>query len=499
MTARHCGFNLPAMVFGPSNAVPMPPLSLTRRRAARKNAAIVMLSLRRFLGSWQLCVWAFAILVAPSLSTAAEKKNEPKPTVAVVSIQIPPALAADRTAIESSVTKGLDSAGWIVLDLAETARRVGERHDLLQCSGEVCAIEIARVAKTVYQVRAEVNGSKRKYAISLKILDAADGAKPMAREHAECSAKDVASKLALAAEFAGRDALAILDDLAHPDVVPGSKRPVVAVVSVKLPPSAYEDRDGIESGLARGLDLAGWQVLDVSETNRLIADRKDLWDCTSELCTLEIGRLTKAPYVVRAGVKTGKTRYTVNLSLFDSANPSKPMVREDEECLEADPDCPLMARKISLAARILGRKAIRIVQESAPQLAIPSTPTVLNPSLPSAPVDPGANSRADMSQAEPPPHSSLRIAGWVTIGVGAALLVGSAVEFIYDGKKADCQNTPAGERCFQRYDNKTRGYLLGGAGLASALIGGYIVLFPGRAYPTTVAFSSRGILVGGEF
>jgi hypothetical protein len=104
-----------------------------------------------------------------------------------------------------------------------------------------------------------------------------------------------------------------------------------------------------------------------------------------------------------------------------------------------------------------------------------------------------------MSQAEPPPHSSLRIAGWVTIGVGAALLVGSAVEFIYDGKKADCQNTPAGERCFQRYDNKTRGYLLGGAGLASALIGGYIVLFPGRAYPTTVAFSSRGILVGGEF
>jgi hypothetical protein len=93
----------------------------------------------------------------------------------------------------------------------------------------------------------------------------------------------------------------------------------------------------------------------------------------------------------------------------------------------------------------------------------------------------------------------LRIAGWVTIGVGAALLVGSVIEFGYDGKTTDCKNTSAGERCFQRYDNKTRGYLLGGAGLASVLVGGYIVLFPGREHPTTVAFSPRGILVGGEF
>ena len=77
--------------------------------------------------------------------------------------------------------------------------------------------------------------------------------------------------------------------------------------------------------------------------------------------------------------------------------------------------------------------------------------------------------------------------------------MGSTIEFIYDGKRTDCQNTAVGERCFQRYDNKTRGYVMGGVGLASALTGGYIVLFPGREHPTTVAVSPRGILVGGEF
>ena len=467
---------------------------------ARKNDAIVMSTLRRFLCSWLLCLGALAILVAPSSSEAADKKSDAKPSVAVVSVQIPPALVADRTAIEASVTKGLESAGWIVLDPGEISRRVGERTDLLQCTGEVCAIELARITKTVYQARAEVSGGKRKYAISLKILDAADGGKPMARERAECSTRDVASKLALAAEFAGREALTVLEELAHPDVVPGGKGPVVALVPVKLPPAAAEDRDGIEAGLARGLDLAGWQVLDVSETNRLTADRKDLSDCATELCTLEIGRLTKAPYVVRAAVKSGKTKYTVNLSLFDSANPSKPLVREDEECLEADPDCPLMARKVSLAARMLGRKAIKIVQENAPPLASQPMPTIPNPSPPSVSAVPGASSRADLTSVEPAsPNSSVRIAGWVTLGVGAALLVGSTIEFIYDGKRTDCQNTAVGERCFQRYDNKTRGYVMGGVGLASALTGGYIVLFPGREHPTTVAVSPRGILVGGEF
>ncbi len=474
-------------------------LSLTPGQMARKNGAIVMSSLRRFLCSWPLSLWALGILVAPSPSEAADKKGDPKPSVAVVSVQIPPALVADRTAIEASVTKGLESAGWTVLDPGETARRVGERTDLLQCAGEVCAIELARITKTVYQARAEVSGGKRKYAISLKILDAADGGKPMAREHAECSTKDVASKLALAAEFAGREALTVLDELAHPDVVPGGKGPVVALAPMKLPSAAAEDREGIETGLARGLDLAGWQVLDVSETNRLTADRKDLADCTTDLCTLEIGRLTKAPYIVRGSVKTGKTKYTVSLTLFDSANPSKPLVREDEECIEADPNCPLMARKISHAARALGRKAINIVQANPSPVANQSPPTALTPSPSSVPDGPGVPARTDVSPVEPPPYSSLRVAGWITIGVGAALLVGSAVEFIYDGKKTDCQDTPVGKRCFQRYDDKTRAYLLGGVGLASALIGGYIVLFPGRAHPTTVAFSSSGILVGGEF
>ena len=459
------------------------------------------------MGFWPPCIWVLAALVAPRVATAGDQKGDTKPVVAIVSVKTPQALAAHRDAIESSVTQGLEAAGWKVLGLAETTRLVGDRETLLQCTGELCAIELAHATKTVYLMWAEVTASKRKYAFSLKLFDAADAEKPLASEHGEFAAKDVVAKMAVAAEFAGREAMAIVGELAHPDVVPGGKGPVVALVSVKLPPSVADDRDGIESGLARGLDLAGWQVLAVSETMRRLADRKDLWDCANEICTLEIGRLTKAPYLVRAGVKTGKNKYTVSLGLFDTANPSKPLARQDEECLDRDPDCPPVAEKISRAARMLGRKALKVVPlESAPQTppgAVAPTTNSRKPAVPPAGGGPNASSPARMllpGAGEVEPHSSaLRIAGWAAIGAGIALLGGSAVFFLYDGKKADCQNTAAGERCFQRYDNKTRAYISGGIGLASALVGGYIVLFTGRAHPTSVAFSSRGVFIGGGF
>ena len=470
---------------------------------ARKNAGTVMFSLRRSLGSWPFLFGVIAVLAAPCSAMAQGKKDDAKPVVAVVSVKTPPTFAGDRAAVETSVAKGLEAAGWKVLSLAETTRLVGDNKTLLQCSGEVCAVQLARVTKAYYMVWAEAIENRRKYTISLKLFDAANAGKPMAKERDECAAKELASKMALAAELAGREAIMILDELAHPDVVPGGKGPQVAVVSVKLPPAVIDDREGIESGLARGLELAGWEVLNISETTRMIGDRKDLRDCVSETCTAESARLTKVPYLVRAAVKMGKNKFTYNLSLFDAANPGKTLAREDQECVDLAPDCPPVANKIDQVARELGRKGIKLVvrdtgTQPAPVAAAPTS------TIPPAAGDPNAPPPTNLigpaaDEASPPHSSALRIAGWAALGGGVALLGASAVFFLYNGKQTDCQDTAAGNRCFKRYDGKPGGYILGGVGLASALVGGYILLFPASSHPTTVALTSRGFLVGGEF
>jgi hypothetical protein len=275
-----------------------------------------------------------------------------------------------------------------------------------------------------------------------------------------------------------------------------------------MPPSVAGDREGIEAGLARGLELAGWDVLGVPKTMQLIADRKDLGDCASDICTLEIGRLTKAPYLVRAGVKLGKNKYTVSLTLLDTANPSKPLVREDEDCLDQDPACPPVAEKISHAARMLGRKGIKLMQESGvlstrtPAVATATAPTGPGP----FPVATDPNGTSPSGVILPPleetktPTRGLSIAGWTAVGGGLALLATSGVFFLYlDGKENDCQTTPAGNRCFQLYNGKPGGYVFGGLGLVSAAVGAYILLGPGSAHPTKVALTPNGILLRGAF
>jgi hypothetical protein len=340
---------------------------------ARKNGGIVMFSLRRSLGSWPLLFGVIALFAAPCLAMAEGKKDDAKPGVAVVSVKTPVS-AGDRAIVESSVVKGLEAAGWKVLDLAETTRLVGDHKTLLKCTGEVCSVMLARATKAYYLVWADVSENNHKYTISLKLFDAANAARPMARADDECGANDLDRRMARAAEFTGREAILILDELAHPDVVPAGKEPAVAVVSIKMSPSADDDRDGIESGLTRGLELAGWDVLNVSRTTRTISERTDLRDCVSDACTGEIARLVQAPYLVRAGVKTGKDRrrYTISLSLFDAANPSKPLAREDAECVDLSPDCPPLANKVDHAARELGRKGIKLVLRDLVPQAGPS-------------------------------------------------------------------------------------------------------------------------------
>jgi len=162
-----------------------------------------------------------------------------------------------------------------------------------------------------------------------------------------------------------------------------------------------------------------------------------------------------------------------------------------------------VANKIDQVARELGRKGIKLVvrdtgTQPAPVAAAPTNTIPPAAGDPNAP--PPTNLISPPADESSPPHSSaLRIAGWAALGGGVALLGTSVAFFLYDGKQTDCQDTAAGNRCFKRYDGKPSGYILGGVGLASALVGGYILLFPASSHPTTVALTSRGFLVGGEF
>jgi hypothetical protein len=463
---------------------------------ARKNAATAMHNLtRRFLVFLPLFSWAFALCAVPTVAWAEEK------VVAIVSVQTPPSLAVNRAAIESSIAKGLREARWSVLGLADTTRLVGADKSLLSCTGDVCAVQLTRVTKAHYLVWAEVVEKKRKYAVSLKLFDGTRGALPMASEYVELSAREVVPLVASAAESLGIEAAEILKDLAYPDVVPGDEHPLAAVVSVRLPALFQHAQDKAESAVGRGLELAGWEVTNVFESTRAIEERTDLLDCASETCMNEIGRITRAPYLIFAGAKMGKGKYTVSLSLFDAANAGKPLAREEEECVDSDRDCLPVARKIFAAARELGRKAIKLIPKSAALAVTPTTngtplgmpPAVYPPPRPTA-------DRRGLLAEEPKSHTGLRIAGWSALGGGVALLGTSAVFFLYlDGKEHDCQNTTAGSRCFHLYNGKPGGYLFGGLGLVSAVAGAYILFGPGSTHPAKVALTLNGIVVGGEF
>jgi hypothetical protein len=447
---------------------------------------------KRFLGFLPLLFVGVA-LCTPALARAEDR------VVAVVSIQTPPSLAAQRATIEANVAKGLREARWSVLDLADTTRLVGSDKALLGCTGEVCAVQLVRLTKAHFLVWADVTESKRQYAINVRFFDGTKGALPMASEYETFpSPKDVAPQIATLASAVGFEAAGILDDLAHADVVSDEGHPLVAVASVKLPPSLQHAQDKAESAVGRGLEMAGWDVASVFESTRAVEERKDLKDCVSAACMAEIGRITKAPYLVVASLVMGKKKYTVSVSLFDAANVGRPLVHEEQDCVDGDPGCPPLARKISFATRDAGRKALTMLSkgggQSPPVAAANARP------IPSAGRNeqPGSD-RISLAPGEAEPHTGLKIAGWTLLGSGIALLGGSAILFAYDGKKTNCEDTAVGQRCFQRYDNKTQGYITGGIGLVGALVGSYILLFPAREHATSVAVSPRGILVGGAF
>jgi hypothetical protein len=450
--------------------------------------------MRRFLIFLPLFFVVGVLCAEPTAAWAEDK------VVAIVSVQTPPTLAADREAIEANVAKGLRAARWTVLDLADTTRLVGADKSLLNCTGDLCAVQIVRATKAHYLVWVEVTERKRQYAVSLKLFEGTKGALPMASEYGELSAKALVLQVASLATAVGREAAEIVEELAHPDGVPGENAPVVAVVSVKVPSGLQHSQDKMESGVGRGLELAGWVVTSVFESTRAVAERKDLRDCTSESCMAEISRLVGASYLVRAGVKIGKGKYTVSLSLFDATNATKPLASEDEEASNLDPDCPPVEKKISYAARELGRKAIKLVPKSAALAMAPATsgtPLGVPPAAYPPPLPPA--DRSVLLAEEPKSHTGLRIAGWTAVGAGAALLVDSIYYFHEDRQGTDCHTTSIGDQCLKLYHNESRAYLIGGVGLASALVGGYILLFPAREHPTTVALTSRGILLGGRF
>jgi hypothetical protein len=155
-------------------------------------------------------VVATVALVFPG-GTASASGADAAEALAVVAVEIPPALRRDRAAIETEIERGLVSAGWVVSGLAETTRRLGDRRDLTGCTNEVCLLQIAQLTKALYVLNAKITTGYRQHQIDLRIFDASDGSE-VAHETVGCQASDpacppVANNAYKTARFVGRAAL----------------------------------------------------------------------------------------------------------------------------------------------------------------------------------------------------------------------------------------------------------------------------------------------------
>lgn len=280
---------------------------------------------------------------------------------------------------------------------------------------------------------------------------------------------------------------------------------VVALVAVVLPTSLEQARETIETAILRGLKTAGWSgVGRDAVTARLGTKAARLYPCRSETCLVDIARLSGAPYVMDAVITINRHEYTLKLRLWDAESGAAPLATEDLVCEIADPTCPPVPQTATTAAGVLVGKATRAIRaareahvevDREESLTVHGPASVASPSVTSRTPPPAVPGSQVEHRSE---RAFGRTVGWTAIGAGMGLIAIAGAYWVFDGRRADCQETTAGERCFSRTANRPLVYAFGGAGLAVTIAGG-ILLYEFRPSGIQMSASLEGVSVRGRF
>jgi hypothetical protein len=268
--------------------------------------------------------------------------------------------------------------------------------------------------------------------------------------------------------------------------------PQVAITSVRVPAGSDPGADLLGAEVVRGLEKAGWSVQDLEETRHRLQGRTDA-ACSAELCLLELSRVVGSPYFVHVVVSSSRRTYTVSMKMF-GASEGRQISAEDVECGTGD-ICPSLPENVRNLAQSLGVKALKEIRPAPTAVVEPPHATSPTPPPPAivATAPPAAGTATDGGQTRVAPIIAIA-AGVVALGVGAYLVH-------LDGERTDCQQTAAGNRCFQEWNTESIGLVVGGLGLASALVGAGVIWRYGWSRNTTakVAVGPGGISAWGTF
>jgi hypothetical protein len=211
---------------------------------------------------------------------------------------------------------------------------------------------------------------------------------------------------------------------------------------------------------------------------------------------VELSRAVGAQYFVHVVVTSSKRTYTVSGKLF-GASEGQQLASEDVECGAGDV-CPPLSENVRNLGQSLGVKALKEMRSAKLATAEP-------PVQPTAPPGPPIVTSAPSNPPTTPPTSPsggnhLRVVPIVAIAAGVAA-IGAGVYLVHlDGDRTDCQQTSAGNRCFQLWDTKSAGLVIGGLGLTSALAGAATLIYwHSKDSNTRVAVGPGGITAWGTF
>ena len=315
-----------------------------------------------------------------------------------------------------------------------------------------------------------------------------------------------------------------------PPAVAPLGRQRVAVVRVDFDAGVVEAaRELFGQRLAEGLTAAQFDVVTAAEAAPALAARDaNLPDCRQPSCYPAVAGALGVGYLVTGQVALASKTYDITLELVNGRT-GNVIGTNREHCdicgvEEAAEKMGLAASALRARLEALTKMPARFVVRSRPPGAAATLDgqqvgvTPLDRELPGGPhkltlaasgYDPlertfiavsGVDETLDLDLVRLPTKFPYRAAGWTSLVIGAALIVGGVWALSLDGKEIACASSDrdAFGHCPNVRDSRVGGAILMGAGVATATLGGFW-LYLGSGSREAAAPRSVALLAGGVY
>ncbi|HVR60617.1 MAG TPA: PEGA domain-containing protein [Polyangia bacterium] len=304
----------------------------------------------------------------------------------------------------------------------------------------------------------------------------------------------------------------------------------VAVVHVGFDAGVVEAaRELFGQRLVEGLTAAQFDVVAAGEVATTLAARNpSLPDCRQPSCYPAVAEALGVGYLVTSQVAVASKTYDITLELVNGRT-GNVIGTNREHCdicgvEEAAEKMGLAASALRARLEALTKTPARFIVRSRPPGAAATLDgqragvTPLDRELPGGPhklqlaapgYDPlertfiavsGVDETLDLDLVRLPTKFPYRAAGWTSLVIGAALIVGGIWALSLDGKEIACAPSDRDifGHCPNVRDSRVGGAILMGAGVATATLGGFW-LYLGSGSREATAPRSVALIAGGAF